>query len=83
MSNQQQKEKIEWPGDWCFPSCYAFCKGWSTDRSGFDAINRWGETATEAEKAQQLKRAESYGWFVGYAAGYAATDAFCRWLFGE
>ena len=48
-----------------------------------DAMNRWWETATEEEREQQVKRAYSYGWFIGYAAGYAAVDRLWKWFFGD
>ena len=82
MPNQQQQEKREWPGDSCILNAWAYHHGFSSDSSGYDAICHWAETATPEEIEFQKKRAYSYGWFIGYAAGYAAVDRLWKWFFG-
>ena len=83
MLNQQKQERREWPGDWVFYSTWAYHHGLSRDSSGNDAINYWAETATPEEIEFQGKRAYSYGWFVGYALGYAAVDRLWKLFFGN
>jgi hypothetical protein len=84
MANQQkQQEKRPWPGDRQLLNAWAYHHGLSSDRSGYDAICRWAATATEEELEIQGKRAYAYGWFVGYAASYAAVSAIWKALFGD
>ena len=83
MPNPQKQERIEWPGDWVFYQNWLYHSGLSSDSSGNDAINLWASTATPEEFEFQKKRAYSYGWFIGYAAGYAAVSAIWKALFGN
>ena len=75
------KKKVPWPGDWAIHSAGAYCMGLSKDRSGVEAINKWGTTATPEEKEQNLKRCESYGFLEGMGFGWFSVKALLR-VFG-
>ena len=83
MPNQQKQEEVPFPGDWVFFKNFAYHQGWTKDSSGNDALNAWAETATKEEYEYQKKRCYSYGWFIGYALGYAAVDRLWKLFFGD
>ncbi len=58
-------EKIEWPGVWALQKCCWYRNGWISDRSGWDAINHWGTTATPEELKRMNELAESMGFLTG------------------
>ena len=76
-------EKVPWPGPWAVEKCGLYVNGIIKDRSGYDAINAWGLTATEEEKEARRKEAEALGWFSGMAFGFTVFPPVLRWLFGS
>ena len=81
MSEQQNPDKIEWPGIVALQKCCWYANGLISDRSGYDQINHWATTATEAEKEANRKLAESLGFVEGFAFGFAAVKSFFRLFF--
>lgn len=84
MSEQQNLDKVPWPGLLALQKCGMYHNGLIADRSGYDAINEWGRTASEAEKQECIELAFSLGylegWPIGWAVGTLVADAFFRWL---
>ena len=90
MSN----EKIPWPGDGAIVRAGAFVAGWTSDRSGVDAIDAWASTATPDELdhvfgpigpdgKRQYKKGRCYK--LGHLHGlmtYPIWERFWAWLFG-
>jgi len=89
----QQKKKIDYPGDHCIVSAWAYKAGLSRDRSGLDALNAWGNTATPEELDWLLgpvgpngerQEDKGYAYSLGVVAGLATMPLwarFWRWLF--
>lgn len=82
MDEQQEPDKVPWPGLVAQQKCCWYVNGLISDRSGYDAINEWGRTATQEEKEARRKEAEALGFLEGYAFGYTAVKAFFRLFFG-
>jgi len=79
--DQNPEEKVPWPGIIALQKCCWFYNRLISDRSGFDAINEWGRTATPEEKKECHKLAESLGFAEGWVFGSWAVHTFFRWLF--
>ena len=93
MSNQQNK--IPFPGNGAIVKAGLYQMGLSTDRSGVDAIDHWGTTATEEEKDWLLgpmgpdgerQEEKGYAYSLGFVAGLGTVplwSRFWRWFFGN
>jgi hypothetical protein len=82
MDDQQEPEKVPWPGIVALQKCCWFYNGLISDRSGADAINHWATTATEEEKEAMYEQAHALGYFEGLAFGKLVVDTVWHWLFG-
>jgi len=72
-----------WPTFWNLWRCYEFKHGLTTDRSGWDAVNLWGLTASPAELKRLTTEAYWLGFFVGFGLGYTVVNVLFRVFFGD
>ena len=72
MSNHENPKKVPWPGIVALQKSCLYYNGFITDRSGFDAINEWGMTATQEEKE------ECHDWLILWAISRAWLSANLR-----
>lgn len=73
-------EKIPWPGIWALQKCWWYANGWTSDRSGWDAINLWGTTATPEEMEQRQRQAYWMGFLIGTGVGYTVVNSVFRFF---
>ena len=72
-----------WPTLWQMWRCYEFRNGLTSDRSGWDAVNAWGETASPAELKRLEDQAYWLGYLVGMGLGYFTVNLLFRLFFGD